>query len=83
MKDKDIRDKIVILSGASGDIGNILMSALDESGAVVICSGRLALLGERFTKLLPAAFPLLDLIGGARMRIYRQGFFPEGIKTGK
>jgi NAD(P)-dependent dehydrogenase (short-subunit alcohol dehydrogenase family) len=40
MKDKSIRGKIVILSGVPGGIGNALMSALDESGAVAIFSAR-------------------------------------------
>lgn len=79
MKDKNIRGKIVILSGASGGIGNTLMSEV----LLPPLAGTLALLGERFTRLLPAAFPLLDLIGGARMRNYRRRLSAESIKTGK
>jgi short-subunit dehydrogenase len=68
------------------DIAQAVLDVLARPRSEVLLPplvGRLALLGERFTQLLPAAFPLLDLIGGARMRIYRRRLFPEGIKTGK
>jgi NAD(P)-dependent dehydrogenase (short-subunit alcohol dehydrogenase family) len=57
------------------DVAEAVLGVLASPRSEVLIpgvSGRLALVGGRFPKLLPAAFPFLDIIGGMRMRIYRR-----------
>ena len=85
---EDDRSTIVFVTAPlePRDVAQAVLDVLARPRSEVLLpplAARLALLGERFTKPLPAAFPLLDLIGGARMQTYRRRLFPEGIKTGK
>ena len=67
------------------DVAQAVLGVLASPKSEVLIpgvSGRLALIGGRFPKLLPAAFPLLDIIGGLRMRIYRRRYALRA-RTGK